>query len=244
MKKILVFALLASLLIGARPAAAQDDQSFTISLSRDFGYGGFENDIEGLFSFHAHGPGNLTRVDFYIDEEIVASDETAPFSYQFSTKTYSPGQHRLYALGLTTDEQQLRSNEIVRVFLSADEARDKVVGLIFPMFAIVLLILVLVTVIPLALGRGKPQPGKYGISGGAVCPKCGLPFPIHFFSFHAGANNFEHCPHCSKWVWVRKANKADLAAAEARWMGNDTIANSETKEDRLRRQIDESRYDN
>ncbi len=243
MKKIFALAIVVSLLISPHPAFAQGDESFSISLSRDFGYGGFENDIEGLFSFHAQGPENLARVDFYIDEQLIASDETAPFSYQFSTKTYLPGEHHLYALGFTADGQELRSNEIVRVFLSAEEARDKVVGLVFPLLGIILLILVVVTVIPLALGRGKPQPGKYGLSGGAVCAKCGLPFPIHFFSFHAGAKNFERCPHCGKWVWVRKATKEDLLAAEARWVGDDKIANSETKETRLRRQIDDSRYD-
>lgn len=243
MKKVFTLVILAALLIGARPAFAQGNQDFTISLSRDFGYGGFENDIEGLFSFHAQGPENLTRVDFYIDEELAASDETAPFSFQFSTKTYAPGERHLYARGFTSDGRELRSNEIVRVFLSADEARTKVVGLIFPLLGIIVLILIVVAMIPLAFGRGKPQPGKYGISGGAVCPKCGLPFPIHFFSFHAGANNFERCPHCGKWVWVRKANKDDLAAAQALWVGDDKLTNVETQEDRLRRQIDDSRYD-
>lgn len=243
MKKLFALAILAALLISAPPAFAQGDESFTISLSRDIGYGGFENDIEGLFSFHAQGPENFVRVDFYIDEELVASDETAPFSYQFSTKAYLPGEHRLYAIGFTADGQELRSNEIVRVFLSAQEARTKVVGLIFPLLGIILLILVVVTVIPLAFSRGKPQLSKYGLSGGAVCPKCGLPFPIHFLSFHAGAKNLERCPHCGKWVWVRKASKEDLAAAEARWIGDDKITNSESKEDRLRRQIDDSRYE-
>lgn len=242
MKKIFAFTIVLSLLLTARPALAQED-GLTLSLSRDFGYGGFESDIEGLFSFHAKGPANLVRVDFYIDQELVASDETAPYSCQFSTKTYAPGEHRLYALGATADGQQLRSNEIVRTFLSPDEARQKIINLIIPIAGIVVGLLVLTTLVPLALGRGKPQPGKYGISGGAVCTNCALPFPIHFFSFHAGAKNLERCPHCRKWVWVRKASKTDLAADEARWVGDDKIANSETKEDRLRRQIDDSRYD-
>ncbi len=97
--------------------------------------------------------------------------------------------------------------------------------------------------LPSLFGRGKPQIGKYGLSGGAVCTNCGRPFPIHLLSFHAGFKHLERCSHCGKWVWVRRANKDELLAAEARWRGEDRVAPAEKEEDRLRRQIDDSRYD-
>lgn len=240
-RRLLILGVLIFLL--ATPAQAQ--QELVLSLTRDFGYGGFSNDIEGLFSMHAASPENLQRVDFYIDAQVINTDGEAPFQFQFTTKDYAPGEHRLYALGFTSDGAELRSNELVRVFLSPEEGLNSVVDTIVPILAIIVVIALVSILLPIVLGRGKPVLGKYGVSGGAVCPKCGLPFPIHFLSLHAGFSHLERCPHCAKWVWVRKAGSADLAAAEARWSGEPAASSStEEKETRARRQIDDSRYDN
>lgn len=242
MKKFGALFVVAFVLLSAARAFAQN-QDLVLHMSRDFGFAGFSNDIEGLFSVSVDGPQNLAHVDFYLDEQVMASVDQAPFRYQFSTKSYAPGEHRLYAIGTTTDGQQLQSNEFVRVFLTADEARNSIIRLIIPILGIVIVVAGLSIGLPMLFGRGKPQLGKYGISGGAVCPKCGLPFPIHMLSFHAGFKNLERCPHCGKWVWVRKASKEDLTAAEARWRGDEKTTNSESGEDKLKRQIDDSRYD-
>lgn len=242
MKKLSALFVLLITLAGAVPALAQEP-TLTLDLNRDFGYGGFEGDIEGLFSMKADGPADLQRVDFYIDETLIASVSEAPFRVQFTTKDYAPGTHVLSAVGFTAGGLELRSNTFERVFLSAEEARSKTVGLIAPVLALVAVILLITALIPALLGRSKPQPGKYGVSGGAVCPKCALPFPLHFFSPHFGARNLERCPHCGKWVWVRRASKDDLVAAEARWMGNEAPVPSQRR-DRLSEQIDDSRYDN
>ncbi len=58
----------------------------------------------------------------------MASVESAPFRYQFSTKSYAPGEHHLVAIGTTADGQELRSNEFVREFLGAEEANGKQLG--------------------------------------------------------------------------------------------------------------------
>lgn len=238
---IFVFMLL---LVSVSPAFAQD-ADFTLRLNRDFGYGGFDGEIEGLFSVIAVGPDALQRVEFYIDGELMNTDDAVPFRYQFTTKNYAPGMHTLTAIGFTGDGSQLHSNEVTRLFLSPEESREKIIALLVPMFAFLFILVIGVTVVPMLFGRKKPQPGKYGISGGAVCPNCNLPFPIHFFSFHAGPKNYERCPHCGKWSWVRKASKEDLAAAEARWVAPEVTPLSEdSKAQRIKRQIDESRYDN
>ena len=61
-------AVLAGLIV-ALPVLAQVS-ALTLSLSRDWGYGGFGGDIQGTFSFHAKGPADLARVEFYIDDLI------------------------------------------------------------------------------------------------------------------------------------------------------------------------------
>lgn len=243
MKKFVLLLVLALLFVSASPAAAQDG-GLSLRLTRDFGYAGFNSDIEGLFSVHADGPADLQRVDFYIDGNLLASVEAAPFRYQFTTKDHTPGQHTLSAVGFTAGGRQLTSNQITRVFLSADEARGNAFRLVIPILGVIAAVTLLATVVPVMFGRGKPTPGKYGISGGAVCPKCTLPFPLRFFSLHMGRSNLERCPHCGKWSLVRRASKEDLAAAEARWQGTgDDQAGIATK-DRLQQQIDDSRYEN
>jgi hypothetical protein len=198
-----------------RPTLANGDE-LQLRMYRDWGYAGFEHDIEGYFSLIAEGPADLSRVDFYVGDDLIFSDAQSPFRVQFHTRDFAPGENTIYAVGFTNDGATLRSNEFVRIFLSADEAKQKTIELIGPILAFVA-ILFAISIIVQFLPRGNPQLGKYGLSGGAVCPKCGLPFPIHFFSFHAGWNKYERCPHCGKWSWVRRAKPEDLRAAEAGW---------------------------
>ncbi|MCL4257771.1 MAG: hypothetical protein KJZ53_04480 [Anaerolineales bacterium] len=243
MKKALLLLVAIALFAFATPARAQDT-SLVIGMNRDFGYAGFNNDIEGLFSLRASGPADLQRVDFYIDDLLIASVDEEPFRVQFTTKDYEPGERTLYALGYLSDGTELRSNEFTRVFLSADEARGNVTRLIFPLLGIVLGVTLLASVLPAVLSRGKPERGKYGMSGGAVCPKCELPFPLRFFSFNMGTRKLERCPHCGKWSLVRRASKEALAAAEARWAGEDAPGQAKPRISREDEQIDSSRYEN
>lgn len=243
MKKVVLWVVLAALLAFASPARAQES-SLSLRMNRDFGYAGFGNDIEGLFSLRADGPANLQRVEFYVDNTLIGDSTQEPFRVQFTTKDYAPGEHVLYAIGYTADGQELRSNEITRLFLSPEEARSGVVKLIVPLLGIVLGLTLLGSVVPAVLTRKKPERGKYGLSGGAVCPNCGLPFPLKFFGFNMGAKKFDRCPHCGKWALVPRAKKDELVAAEARWAGLDAPSSSPPRARREDEQIDNSRYEN
>ena len=81
MKKIRFAGLMAILLgfISVLPVFAQTGL-LTLSLSRDWGYGGLNGDIEGLFSMHVSGPAGLARVEFYIDEIKIGQVSQAPFN--------------------------------------------------------------------------------------------------------------------------------------------------------------------
>lgn len=54
-----------------------------LSINRDFGYGGFDSKIEGLFSLHANGPENLVNVEFFIDETSIALSKTGHSKFSF-----------------------------------------------------------------------------------------------------------------------------------------------------------------
>ncbi len=214
-----------------------------LSINRDFGYGGFDNKIEGLFTLTATGPNNLTSVDFYIDKELIGSVGQSPFRFQFSTNSYSPGEHRLYAIGNASSGEEYHSNEIIRVFLTKDESRGAALRLILPLLGFILLVMIVVAVIPALLNR-KEKVGEYGILGGTVCPKCGLPFSLKILGINWFGGKLQRCPHCGRWSVVRRAKPDALVANEARWRGEDQTSNfSHGLREQARRQIDDSRYE-
>ena len=90
----------------------------TLGMSRDWGYGGLNGDIEGLFSMHVTGPADLTRVDFYIDNTKIGEVTQAPFNLQFNTDNYPLGNHQIYAIGYSASGQEYRSNVIIGKFRS------------------------------------------------------------------------------------------------------------------------------
>ena len=231
-------------LVMATPASAQAPE-LVLSLSRDFGYGGFGNEIEGLFSLHATGPDDLARVDFYLDDRLMVSVSAPPFEVQFSTSTYASGEHRMSARGFTSGGVELRSNELVRIFLTKDETGQQVVGLVVPLLAGIAAVVVIMALITVFFGRKAGFKGSYGALGGTVCANCGLPFSLSFFALRLMVARLQRCPHCGSWALVRRAQPKDLAAAEARWRGDQPAAASgEYKARRARHQIDDSRYEN
>jgi hypothetical protein len=241
LRKFGVVLLAVILLVCVQNAAAQGQ--LVLSINRDFGYGGFDNKIEGLFSLTAEGPEDLVGVNFFIDEELLATTEAEPFRVQFSTNSYAAGEHRLYAIGATSSGEEIRSNEIVRVFLTKEESRGAIFGIIVPLVGVIILLTLASAVVPALLGR-KEKVGEYGILGGTVCPKCGLPFSLKFWGLNLFTGKLQRCPHCGKWSVVKRANPEALAAAEARYRGEEPAQNTdESKEQRVRRQIDDSRYE-
>ena len=58
MKKVFSIFLILSLLTALTPsyALAQSAQELQLGMSRDFGYGGFGNDIQGLFTLKIKNP--------------------------------------------------------------------------------------------------------------------------------------------------------------------------------------------
>lgn len=248
MKKINLSLLLAlSLILFAVSAAFAQSDGLRLSLSRDWGYGGFNNDIQGTFSMHIKGPDTLVKVEFYIDGTKIGEDAQAPFALQFVTDSYLLGWHTLSAVGFTSDGQQLQSNQITANFVEP----QSVGKFIWPILAIVVVALLASTLGPLLLSSRKKlvslPPGterRYG-AGGGVCPNCHRPFALPLFSMNLGLSKFARCPYCGKWsvvriqplVKLREAERAELEQARA---GEAILG--ETEEERLRKELDNSKY--
>jgi hypothetical protein len=251
MKRTGRWAWLVSILVmvAAAPASAQSGDEIKLSLSRDFGYGGF-GQVQGLFSMKASGPEGLERVAFQIDGQVIAEDTEAPFKVQFHTDSYAPGIRLLTAVGYTADGRTLHSNEIRIEFLSKEAAGQATRKVILPIVGLVGLILVAMVVATLVASRrrGKVplgQPRKYGAFGGSICPKCGRPFALSFLGLNVGLGKLTACPHCGKWSVVRRVPLEALRAAEeVELAGSQGTVEMEGagKEEELRKAIDDSRY--
>jgi DNA-directed RNA polymerase subunit RPC12/RpoP len=249
MKKIQIAILLATILaIPFAVAAFAQTEELTLRTSRDFGYGGLNNDIQGLFSMKVTGPPDLVRVVFYIDSDAIGEVTQAPFNLQFTTDNYPLGQHNLSAVGFSSSGQQYSSNVITRNFVSSSVGNKVALQIVIPVLVIVFGAILLSFVVPLITGRGKIKnlplgaERNYG-AGGGICSKCHRPFTLPLFSMNLGLSKLAHCPYCGKWSIVKIQSMAKLREAEQaelEWGKAEVL--EETEEEKLRKELDDSKY--
>lgn len=223
-----------------QPAAfAQEASPLTLSVRRQWGYGG-GSQIQGRFRMEVTGPADLAQVTFFIDAEVVGTAAAAPFQVEFDTDAYPLGWHTLSATGQTAGGQTLTSNTRRFEFVAAEvgyQAGARIAGVIGAGVAVLFVVLVGVQAL---LFRGRRGAARYGWLGGAICPRCGQPFPIHLWSLNAVGGRFDRCEHCGKWSLVRRASPEALAAAEA--PATPPAAPVTDPEAELRRRLDDTRY--
>ncbi|OGN92018.1 MAG: hypothetical protein A2Y88_04475 [Chloroflexi bacterium RBG_13_48_10] len=235
-------------------ANAQSASELQLGLSRDFGYGGFGNDIQGLFSMKINNPPeSLSRVEFFIDAVSIGEDTQPPFGLQFNTDSYPLGEHELSAIGYTTNGEEINSNIRIVVFVPASAATDMIAKIVGPILGLILIIILISFVIPLLLTKGKKSSmplgtqRNYGLGGGAICPKCGRPFPLRLWWINLGFHKIDRCPYCGKWSFVRRSSLADLRAAEVAEQAqaqSEKSMTGETDSDKLKKELDDSRFQN
>lgn len=230
---------------------AQSEDELNLKLSRDFGYSSGTGRIQGTFSMHVSGPDNLTRVEFLMDDNILGEVNDPPFRFQFNTDSYSEGVHTMIARGYTSDGKVLSSNERRAEFVSSEEVPQQVLKIILPIFALIFVISIISILIPTLTGKGKKStvplgsPRSYGMSGGAICPKCKRPFGINVLAINLLIGKLDRCPHCGRWTIVQRASVQELRMAEAAELEQTPQDNGElqlSEEDKLKKEIDESKY--
>jgi hypothetical protein len=235
-------------------ASAQAVSQLELGLSRDFGYGGLGNDIQGLFTIKIKNPpADLSKVVFMIDTTSMGEITQSPFSLQFNTDSYPLGAHTLSAIGYTANGSEINSNKIQVQFVPANAATGMLVKIVVPIFGLILLMGLLAVFLPLLLNKGKLSSvplgtqRKYGIGGGAVCPKCSRPFPLRLWWLNLGLSKIDRCPYCGKWSFVRPSTLTDLRAAEAAELAlaqPDSTLIGESDSDKLKKDLDDSRFQN
>jgi hypothetical protein len=254
MKKFTSILLVLSILIFSTisHANAQSTGELQLVLNRDFGYGGFGNDIQGLFSLKIKNPPeNLVKVVFMIDTTTMGEDTQAPFSLQFNTDSYPLGNHALSAIGYTTDGSELKSNIIQVKFVPAGAGTGTMMKILIPVIGLIILMALIAVFLPLLLSKGKLSnlplgtPRNYGVGGGAVCPKCSRPFPLRLWWLNVGFKKIDRCPYCGKWSYVPRLSIDELHKAEAAELANaqpEQPVGVESNVDKLKKELDDSRF--
>ena len=235
------------------PVWAQEG-GLRLSLSKQFGFA-LGGQIQGTFKLTARGPADLTSVTFRLDDEagvvgptILGEVSEAPFALTFSTDRYPHGRYALSTVGQTASGQTIQSNVLHVEFVSAAAGWQATGKIMVPLLALFGAIMLLATVGPLVLERLGMRPRRpvgaprtYGPLGGAVCPRCGRPFGLHWWALNLVASKFDRCPHCGKWSIVGRASREALAAAAETESAMPEVPEL-SPEEKLRRQIEDSRY--
>lgn len=233
-------ALLAGVLLFALlPAvwAHEEEGSLELQLRRDLGFGS-GSQIQGLFSLIIADTHDAVRVEFLLDDEVIGEDAEPPFHMRIYTGDYPLGWHVFRAVGYTADGDELESNTLQRQFVSGNVA-------IFVLVAVILLILAF-RAASYFLTRDEGE--RYGVYGAAVCPHCGKPFARHWWAPNLIAGKFDRCPHCHRWNLVSRASSSTVEQAESllketRHGGEEGESIAESDEERLRRRLGDSRFE-
>jgi len=245
----LLLLLLFTLVLQPSHALAQEeDGELTFEVRRIFGFR-LANRIQGRYKFVVSGPDDLERVEILVDGEVQYEISGAPFTYEFSTSDFAPGLRTFSAVGYTDTGAVLRSPEGAYSVLSTEEAQEGLTKYVLPLVIGLFVIMGLVGFVSSLITRKKGQfrIGEYGPAGGAVCKRCGMPFSRHFLSPNLVVGKLERCPNCGAVAVVRRGSPVELREAERRLLADLQAGRSDRVEDedqRLKRMIEDSRFDN
>ncbi len=225
--------------------ADQEEPTLNLGLIRNFGYGGLGK-IQGNFTLRVvDPPADLEEVIFYIDGVEMEKVSDEPYQIKFHTSEYESGERQMSAEGFLADGSVMRSNTVTKVFLSSDQAWLETQEVIVPLLVGVGALTLIGIGAPFLLGRKKEHiPGKYGPAGGAICPRCSLPFSRSFLAPNLMVGKLVRCPHCGKISILPAASSSNLQDAEKRLAGDENRQSISEGTDDIKKMIEDSRFEN
>lgn len=252
-----IWMLMMLCLIAPIVLAQSTDDPYLLDINRDFGLGAGSL-IRGTFSMRISGPvENITHVTYQIDGQVMAEMDAAnveaPFRYQFKTTAFADGWHDLTAEVTLKDGSKVITPARHLQFASSEQESGSMQQIFIPMLILILVIGVASSVSVMATARrhGPVPPGtprKYGVSGGAICPKCGRPTPLHFAAINlVPGYKYDVCENCGKRSNLKRISEAQLRAAEEaerKLAENENViqVREVSEEEKMRQMLDQSKY--
>jgi hypothetical protein len=233
-------------------AGVRADGGYTITLNRDFGYGGLNNDIRGNFTIGLSGDETqVSQVQFTFDGQPMATVSQSPFKYSFVTTDYAEGTHTLGAVVTLKDGTTLTAPAKTTTFVSAAVENQVTTNILVPVLGGVLLVILLVVGGQVLASRRRPSKGTpegghtYGVLGGGICPKCGRPTPFHVTGINLVTGKYDRCENCGRWSFIRSVpvdRLRDMEAAQAEAEKAAARPPQESAEQKRREMLDNSKY--
>lgn len=244
--------LLAGLLAVTLPLPAIAQTDYSLTLSRNFGYGN-GSDIRGDMTIKIKGDESAVQtVQFRMDgKEMGALVSQAPFELRFNTADYPEGIREIDAVVTLKDGSTVTTVARSYNFVSAAMQSSVMKKILLPVFGVVLLAVLLGSLSQILSGRKRAGDKvalgahrDYGFAGGSICSYCGRPTPRHIWGINLLLGKLDRCENCGRWSLMRAYPLDVLRAAEE----TEAAANAatppveKTEEEKLRELLDKSKY--
>ncbi len=102
---LLITLVIFSCLVAANILTAQAKPTLSLSFYKNNGYS-MGNDINGLWTINTEVSSDVTRVEFYLDDELQCNDTSAPFSWPFDTNNYTIALHAIKVVAFDSSGEQ------------------------------------------------------------------------------------------------------------------------------------------
>jgi ribosomal protein L32 len=199
------------------------EPTVNLSINKNIGYN-FGSDINGQFIVSAHVSNEVVRVEFYLNGTLQYNDTAAPFSWAFDTTNYALGTYNITAVAYDSSGQQATAG------LNQNFVEVPAFWSTFLPIIIAIVVIVAVVASFWALKHSSRL---------TKCPKCGYVFsPNRMISIKLGVWHYTRCPECGKYFLgkpLKEAPKKDEP--------EQTTSDPLSEEERLRRDIENSKYE-
>lgn len=195
-----------------------------LSINKIEGYN-LGSDINGQFTVDAKVSSDVVRVEFYLNGTLQQTDTSSPFSWTFNTNNYPLGQANITAVAYDSTGQQATA------VLSQNFVKTPTWSIILPILVAVFSVIGVISYVWYVRRNSKSKLVK--------CPNCGYVYtPASISLVHIGPSKLRKCPKCGKMFFGENLEKT--SKEEETPPASDTL----TEDERLRRDIDESKYEN
>ncbi len=161
-----------------------------LKLNRNYGTS-FGDRIKGKFSAKAKDVTGATRVEFFLNGELVATDAEEPFAWSFTTTDYPPGNYTIRAVAYLATGGQEEDDLTVEFVETFGKSWN-----LFLWGMMMLIAGVVVFSLWVTQRERKRPPGK------TRCPQCGTVFDRRWSPMHKGAAYRNTCPMCGRSFWA------------------------------------------